>query len=333
MSEAAALEGTVAVEPGLEGPVPVLFIGGVGRSGSTLLERMLGQLEGVWPVGELVHVWERGLHRNYHCGCGERFRDCPFWRRVGEEAFGGWDRLDLAEVLALKRVVDRTRNVLLLCLPGAVTPHRAQVRRYRELLARLYRGVWLAAGRPVLVDASKHASQASLLRGAPGLELRLAHLVRDPRAVAFAWTKRVRRPEVAGAEVLMATYHPLRIGVRYLGQNLLLHLLRAFGTPGLLVRYETLVAEPAAQLARVLDHAGRPAGDGELDFVGDGWVELGTSHALAGNPMRFRRGRVPLRLDDEWRVRLRRRHRLAAATATWPLLVRYGYLGGRRRGR
>jgi hypothetical protein len=313
--------------------VPVLYIGGVGRSGSTLLERMLGQLEGVWPVGELVHVWERGLRQNYHCGCGERFGDCPFWRRVGEAAFGGWDALDLAEILALRRVVDRTRNAPLLGLPEAITPHRAQVRRYRELLGRLYRGVWLAAGRPLLVDASKHASHAFLLRGASGLDLRLVHLVRDSRAVAFAWTKRVRRPEVAGAEVHMATYHPLRVGARYLGQNLLFHLLAAQGTPTLLLRYETLVAEPAAQLARVLDHAGRPAGDGGLGFVGDGWVELGASHALAGNPMRFRHGRVPLRLDDEWRARLRRRHRLAAAGPTWPLLLRYGYLGGRGHGR
>jgi len=76
----------------------------------------------------------------------------------------------------------------------------------------------------------------------------------------------------------------------------------------------------------------RPA-DGELGFVGDGWVELGTSHALAGNPMRFERGRVPLRLDEEWRGKMRRRHRLLTAGSTWPLLLRYGYLRGRHRGR
>jgi hypothetical protein len=156
-----------ATEPGSEGSLPVLYIGGVGRSGSTLLERMLGQLEGVWPVGELVHVWERGLRANYRCGCGERFRDCPFWRRVGEQALGGWDSLELAEVLALKRAVDRSRHVPRMCLPGVGSRYRAKARRYRELLERLYRGVWLAAGRPLLVDASKHASHAFLLRACP----------------------------------------------------------------------------------------------------------------------------------------------------------------------
>ena len=57
-------------------PVRVLFIGGLGRSGSTLLDRMLGQLDGVWSVGELVHIWQRGLQENNLCGCGRRFRDC-----------------------------------------------------------------------------------------------------------------------------------------------------------------------------------------------------------------------------------------------------------------
>ncbi|MET0228179.1 MAG: sulfotransferase, partial [Actinomycetes bacterium] len=68
---------------------------------------MLGRLDDVWSVGELVHLWERGLSQNNRCGCGERFRDCSFWGRVGEVAFGGWDQLDVQEVLALKASVDR----------------------------------------------------------------------------------------------------------------------------------------------------------------------------------------------------------------------------------
>ena len=314
-------------------PVRVLFIGGLGRSGSTLLDRMLGQLDGVWSVGELVHVWQRGLQENNLCGCGRRFRDCHFWRRVGEEAFGGWKAVDVDEVLALKQAVDRNRCVPLMCLPALWPPYRARLRRYLDLLDRLYRAVRQVAGAPLLVDASKHASHAFLLRGMPGLDLRLVHLVRDSRGVAFSWGKLMRRLEVVDAEALMATTTPLRMSARYLAYNSLFHLLRGLGVPTLLLRYESLVRRPAAELHRVLGHAGRPAADGELGFVGDGWVELGTSHALAGNPMRFERGRVPIRLDEEWRGKMRRRHRLLTAGSTWPLLLRYGYLRGRHRGR
>jgi Sulfotransferase family len=314
-------------------PVRVLFIGGLGRSGSTLLDRMLGQFDGVWSVGELVHLWQRGLKENNLCGCGRRFRDCHFWRRVGEEAFGGWDAVDVDEVLALKQAVDRNRYLPLMCLPPLWPPYRARLRRYLDLLDRLYRAVRQVAGAPLLVDASKHASHAFLLRGMPGLDLRLVHLVRDSRGVAFSWGKLKRRLEVVDAAALMATTTPLRMSARYLGYNSLFHLLRRLGVPTLLLRYESLVRRPAAELHRVLDHAGRPAADGELGFVGDGWVELGTSHALAGNPMRFERGRVPLRLDEEWRGKMRRRHRLLTGGSTWPLLLRYGYLRGRHRGR
>ena len=314
-------------------PVRVLFIGGLGRSGSTLLDRMLGQLDGVWSVGELVHIWQRGVQENNLCGCGRRFRDCHFWRRVGEDAFGGWDAVDVDEVLALKQAVDRNRCVPLMCLPALWPPYRARLRRYRDLLDRLYRAVRQVAGAPLLVDASKHASHAFLLRGMPGLDVRLVHLVRDSRGVAFSWGKLKRRLEVVDAEALMATTTPLRMSARYLAYNGLFHLLRRLGVPTLLLRYESLVRRPAGELRRVLDLAGRPAAHGELGFVGDGWVELGTSHALAGNPMRFERGRVPLKLDEEWRGTMRRRHRLVTAASTWPLLLRYGYLRGRHRDR
>jgi hypothetical protein len=328
---------TAEAEPGAgegrarpSGPVRVLFIGGLGRSGSTLLDRMLGRLDDVWSVGELVHLWERGLRENNRCGCGRPFRDCPFWGRVGELAFGGWDRLDVHEVLALKGSVDRNRYLPLMLLPALSRSYRDRLARYLDLLERLYVAVREASGRRLVVDASKHASHAFLVRRLRGVDLRLVHLVRDSRGVAFSWTKRMRRAEVVAGDALMATDTPLRMSARYLGYNLLFHLLALTGVRGLLLRYESLVRDPAAELTRVLALADRPPAAGELGFVGDGWVELGPSHALAGNPMRFRSGRVPLAVDEEWRGRLRRRHRLLTSLSTWPLLWRYGYLGGRR---
>ncbi|HEY2794503.1 MAG TPA: sulfotransferase, partial [Micromonosporaceae bacterium] len=35
----------------------VVFLGGLGRSGTTLLERILGEVPGVCALGELVHLW------------------------------------------------------------------------------------------------------------------------------------------------------------------------------------------------------------------------------------------------------------------------------------
>src|SRR2546430_17108956 len=80
----------------------VLYIGGLGRSGTTLLERLLGELPGACALGEVVHLWDRDVRDDERCACGRPFSGCDFWRAVGERAFGGWDRVDVGPGLALR---------------------------------------------------------------------------------------------------------------------------------------------------------------------------------------------------------------------------------------
>lgn len=63
-----------------------LYIGGHSRSGSPLLDRILGQLPGWLSTGELGYLTTHGLQQNRLCGCGVRFLDRRFWTRVGQAA-------------------------------------------------------------------------------------------------------------------------------------------------------------------------------------------------------------------------------------------------------
>src|SRR6185312_10881028 len=95
----------------------VLYIGALGRSGTTVLERVVGQLPDACSVGELVHLWRRGILDDERCGCGERFSACEFWTEVGTRAFGGWTA-ELAERMEqLRPRVDRTRFIPRLLAP------------------------------------------------------------------------------------------------------------------------------------------------------------------------------------------------------------------------
>src|SRR4051794_38468775 len=70
---------------GGEGKAPgpsIVYIGGTGRSGSTLLARLLSGVPGVVAVGELRYVLDRGMTQDHLCGCGRPFRACPFWHDV-----------------------------------------------------------------------------------------------------------------------------------------------------------------------------------------------------------------------------------------------------------
>lgn len=308
----------------------MLFIGGVGRSGSTLLDRVLGQTPGVCSVGELVFLWERGLGANQRCGCGEAFRSCPFWTAVGERAFGGWDRVDVEAMLALKARVDRTRYVPLLLAPWLSRAYAARRRRWTDVLARVYGAIAEVDGAEVIVDSSKHVSTAALLRFVPGFDARIVQLVRDPHGVAWSWAKKVERPDATEGRSLMARVGPARISLRWQAQNLLLAVVRRRGdrgrSPGIAaLRYEDVVERPVEATRGLLAAAGLPPAQDLPQFTDERTVALGVDHTVAGNPLRFRTGSVRIRPDTEWRERMPRARRVLVSVLAFPTSVGYGY--------
>lgn len=323
--------GGLQMVSGSDRQVTVAYIGGCMRSGSTLLDRVLSQVPGFVSVGEVVHIWERGLLRDELCGCGEPFSRCPFWTQVGDLAFGGWAGLDVHDVIELQRSIDRTRWVPLMLLARDQSPYGRKLRRYADVLSRLYRGIEAASEGAVIVDSSKHASTAFLLRRVPGIRLHVVHLVRDSHGVAYSLTKEVRRPEVRSAAEYMPKATPVRSGLEWLTVNGLFHALRALGTRTTFVTYESLVTSARERIEQITRALGRQAEPAQLGFVNDGVVGLTVDHTISGNPMRFVVGDVSLRLDDAWRRDMGPVDRVVTTMLTWPLLVRYGYLARGRR--
>jgi hypothetical protein len=306
-------------------PQDVLYIGGFGRSGSTLIERSIGELSDACGVGELVHLWERGLQNNELCGCGQPFRECPFWAAVGLRAFGGWDTFDTAEALRLKHAVDRNRFLFTLLLPWQRGVFRRELRTYVGLYDAIYEAVAAESGARVVIDSSKHASLAICLKRASRSRVRTVHVVRDSPAVVYSWNKVVARPETAGGEA-MARYSPPVAAMWWNAYNAMFTLIRMAGMPMRRVRYEDFVAAPGAVIQDLAEWAGSTADS--ASFLRGDRVQLAVSHTVAGNPMRFRVGEIAIRRDDTWHTEmpagLQRRVRLL----TFPFRLAYGYARG-----
>ena len=314
-------------------PVRVVYLGGLGRSGTTLLERLLGEVPGIVACGEIVHLWQRGVAENERCGCGLEFAACDFWKQVGKEAFGGWDKIDTVRIGHLRDTVDRTRMIPRLSRRTRPSQRpRSDLAEYAGYYLSLYRGIAAVSGCGALVDSSKHASLAFCLSRCEEIDLRVIHVVRDSRAVAYSWTTKVARPETdaAGPARYMTTYPPIRAAGHWNAQNGALQLLARGGTPVLRVRYEDLVDTPEQTLRRVATFAGVPAGSLGLSFLhteGDSnYADLTKSHTASGNPMRFTTGKVAIRGDDRWRAAMPDKDRRTVTALTLPLLSRYGYL-------
>jgi hypothetical protein len=306
-------------------PVRVVFIGGLGRSGTTLLERLLGQLPGVAPLGEITHLWERDLLGNEMCACGATFSYCEFWQRIGKAAFGDWDDVDVARIAALKATVDRTRHIPALASKRLAAAQHHLVSEYVSYFEKIYRAAAADTGARVIIDSSKHASLAYCLRWSPGIDLRVLHVVRDSRGVAYSWTKEVRRPESPTGDT-MTRYSPTKAAMLWNAQNAAFSLLARRGVPVRRVRYERVIQRPRKVVASLARFCGLDLAESDLNFLGDGWADLGPSHSAAGNPMRFTVGRIPIHPDEAWSESMPSGTRRMVSTLTRPLLNRYGYL-------
>jgi hypothetical protein len=304
--------------------VPVVFIAGAPRSGSTLLERVLGMHDGLCPVGEAHFVWERSFGENQLCGCASPFHECGFWGEVSRQAFGvAPSMVDYAAAQRLKDAVSWRWNLPWLLLARRPAHQQSQLQTYGELLVRLYGAVLDVSGARIVLDSSKDPRHGLILSRLPGFAVHVVHLVRDPRAVAFSWTRRRKRPEIHWQAEDMPIERITRTAGRWSTHNALVEALAGAAASYSRVRYEDFVAAPDATIARLLSpHA--QIGSAPMRVAG-AEVTLEPTHTVSGNPMRFKQGPLQITLDDEWRRAMAARDRWSVTSVTWPLLARYGY--------
>ena len=296
--------------------VHVLYIAGWGRSGSTILDNVLGQVEGFFSTGEIRSIWDRGLIENWLCSCGAAFRDCEIWKRVFAEAFGGFDGVDARRMLAVRDKFDRPWNVFF--------PHRfesSELAEYRSVLGKLYTAIASVAGARVIVDSSKTPAYCRILQDCPGFEVDIVHLLRDPRAVAFSWQRKRLWGHTEGS--YMSRFGPTASSLIWDGRQIATETVgRRAPQRYLRLRYEDFIAAPQSILSRILALTGGGVTPG---FAADRTIALRPVHGISGNPSRFARGAVELKADEEWRTGMKRADRLIVTAMTAPLLMRYRY--------
>jgi Sulfotransferase family len=316
--------------PAVDRPV-VVYLAGFGRSGSTLVERMLGAAPGWTNVGELVDLARAVARADELCGCGARFSRCPVWTSVGELAFGGWSDEVLDRLVGLHRAAARQRHLPRMLARGVPSD---QLTNLRTAYDRIYRAVAEVTGAHVVVDASKGPALGQALAGSPDLDVRVLNVVRDPRAVAWSWNREVTRPHATDGEARMWRIAAPRAAAQWSALQLEVQAIAGIGGPrSARIRYEDFVADPVRTLVSATTDLGVPLSADDLPAVHGGALRLGPSHGLSGNPSRFRSGEIPLRRDDSWTREMPLGSRRVVTALTLPLLAAYGYPATQRRPR
>ena len=307
--------------------VKVVYITGAGRSGTTLFDILLGQIEGFFSAGEMRWLWWGGLISGWQCGCGQPVHDCDVWRRILKTAFGrDIEEIDVERVLRLQQTVMRLHYLpRLLSQSSRRAVKWQELAEYSKIMNNLYGAIAQVSGARVIVDSSKNAPEVALLRLLPGVEPYLIHLVRDPRGVAHSFKRKVKMEPFAEKTFDQPRRSAATSALIWDRKNAASEAARLrFPMERVRrVRYEDVVERPRTVLPEIARFLGEPASG--LTFLDDRTVELSGNHTAWGNPSRFKTGRIELRSDDEWVRKLPDMERRMTTTLSLPLLLRYKY--------
>jgi hypothetical protein len=304
-------------------PVRYVCMPGSPYTGSTLLGFLLNEHPSCASIGAATGLTARVDVATYVCSCGTRFLDCPFWNRIAARTVklghpvtvfrqGFWNthvrlsrRRSVNGVLvsslgntSLTAVRDRTI--------GSLGPIRQRVREARASSWSLATAVLEATGASVFVDTARDHQRPKHLSGSPMLDLKVIHLVRDPRGNAASIMKHT------GVDAATAAR-------QWRHYNLEADRVRRMFPPEswLLLHYEELCADPQGTLDRIA----RFVGVAPAPVLWDGPP---IEHHIIGNSMRLR-GVEEIREDRAWETTLDAEDLRVIAELTLPVSRRLGF--------
>ena len=293
----------------------VVFIVGSGRSGTTLLDLLLGHQEGVFSAGEIARLWNAGIAGDQLCGCGQRPLSCPVWGPAIDHAYE----------------TTRFTNEDLETLAEAIAGERQRLQGSRSLsgesrYGRAYQALVTCAaeiaGCDVLVDSSKRPGDGSYLRSNANLPINVVLIVRRCAAVAFSWGRVVSMNDSLSPRQ-MGTRGVRRAALQWASFHLQCAWRLASHRSDLnVVDYDELVNSPVGLISETLGTSPK-----EVRLP----TAIPENHTLGGSRTRMQAGRpLVLRADNEWQQAMSRRNRLFCAIAAVPARVSIWALRGKR---
>ena len=293
--------------------IDAIYILGCGRSGSTLLDLVLGAHPRVASVGE---VWyhSRWAKNNFACTCGSSFDSCVFWQAVGQKLQGAQNRSGV--------VPERNRHMQLAALWRLLWKKEwhapLPAREYAADNYALFKAVQEVSGKSVILDSSKNPMRLLYLYASGFFNIKVIHLIRDGRAYLYSTSKSVPKPaqdgQIAPAKSAMrATWH-------WLLTNTLGGLIRSRlpQASSCVIRYEDFAQAPASVTQRLCEFL-------NLSYSPELFERsAAVTHNISGSRWRYEAGRA-IHLDEKWRKGLPAGRRLFFETFAGWLNRKYGY--------
>lgn len=261
-------------------PIKVIYILGLGHSGSTLLDLILGSHSSIESVGELKDFWEyfpnaRLPRKKYICTCGLPANECAYWHKVKSEA----------ELICGKSNAELKFN---------------EQEQFEKNNYCLMKAIMNISGKNIICDSSKSYFILKKLLDSNLFDVFILHLIRDGRAVALSCKnkrERLNKQEKLLREQKQSFHEYYKQLWNWQKINIKLYLEFQNRNNYFRLRYEDLVSDPEQYISKILQKINLEFEDNQLQF----WKFK--HHNIDGNRMRTK-GKQEIKQDKSYLERL-----------------------------
>lgn len=248
----------------------VIYIAGNGHSGSTLLDIIMGSVQGCFSAGELTYI-TRDTIMNEYCSCRKKVPECEVWSEVVKE----WE--------AKREISYKQYQQYRLNYERKKTFFRALINYYRpskgfmeycKATLQLFQAIQKVTGCSVIIDSSKSPQRIIVLSQI--VKLKVIHLCRDFTGVLNSSKKSSVKDIRAGIEEDNPPGRTWKVTLDWITTNLAAEIFSS-GLNSRKVFYQEYVTKPES-----LQHV-HPILN-TLDFK----QSFSVPHMLAGNILRLK---------------------------------------------
>ncbi|MFN3405707.1 MAG: sulfotransferase [Cytophagaceae bacterium] len=299
---------------------PILYILSNGRSGSTILDVMIGSHPEIWTVGELQNL-PKDYKANKICGCGNHLIKCEFWAPISSKIpiFNIPDTFSSISYFRDKYPSGKVIrfNMLKFLLSGKPGKWKNGCYEYGLANHQLFQQIKVAAENSLgteikwIADASKDPYRLIFLKSTGFFDIKVIHITKDPRALTYSMTK----------EKFKSLSKCIRFTGKWFFENLTMTIIgrRHFSEDEFIhIRYEDLVTNPSEVFQKIGNKF-------KINFDGFSASNFRAykNHGISGNQSRWRKS--SLELDTTWKTKFNKGYSLMSWIISYPLASIYGY--------
>lgn len=302
--------------------IKVIYILGSSRSGSTIIDTILGNHESIESVGELMNalfVWNNNIE---FCACGKKVQQCNFWKMVLDIFLKHSKSSEpIQSFLSLQNSFERYRR-----FPSIYFARKLSNKflSYSSEVESLYRSISKASGKSIIVDSSKNPVRALSLCHMNNIDLYLIHLIRDGRGVVCSLKKSYHKNIQKGIQQDLKSKNTLTSSINWVITNYLADLtLNKFPSiHQMKLRYEDFIINPTLSLKHISSFV-------DIDFTElistieqNRYFSFG--HTISGNRIRMK-GKIKLQQSESLNNNLSLIDKIIFWTVASSTAKRYGY--------